>query len=108
MKWTKAQQAAIETIGRDVLVTASAGTGKTAVLSHRVVERIAAFGQVDHQDVRACRHRKRLDRVAQTALVAFLGGPAELDHDRAQHVEGVLVADIGCKGIAVAGQARFE
>lgn len=41
MNWTKAQQAAIETTGRDVLVTASAGTGKTAVLSHRVVERIA-------------------------------------------------------------------
>ncbi len=40
MNWTKAQQQAIETTGRDVLVTASAGTGKTAVLSHRVVERI--------------------------------------------------------------------
>ena len=40
IKWTTAQARAIETIGRDVLVTASAGTGKTAVLSHRAVERI--------------------------------------------------------------------
>ena len=40
IQWTKAQQAAIGTVDRDVLVTASAGTGKTAVLSHRAVERI--------------------------------------------------------------------
>ncbi|MBL7214792.1 MAG: UvrD-helicase domain-containing protein [Phycisphaerae bacterium] len=40
IRWTQAQQRAIETVGRDVLVTASAGTGKTAVLSARVVERI--------------------------------------------------------------------
>jgi len=39
-KWTSSQKRAIETIGRDVLVTASAGTGKTAVLSQRCVERI--------------------------------------------------------------------
>ncbi len=42
IKWTPAQQQAIETVGRGVLVTASAGTGKTAVLSHRAVERIAS------------------------------------------------------------------
>ena len=41
IKWTASQQQAIETVGRDVLVTASAGTGKTAVLSQRVVGRIA-------------------------------------------------------------------
>ncbi len=40
IQWTTAQGRAIETVGRDVLVTASAGTGKTAVLSHRAVERI--------------------------------------------------------------------
>lgn len=41
IQWTSSQQQAIETLGRKVLVTASAGTGKTAVLSRRVVERIA-------------------------------------------------------------------
>ncbi|MHC4524818.1 MAG: UvrD-helicase domain-containing protein, partial [Planctomycetota bacterium] len=39
--WTTTQQQAIETIDRNVLVTASAGTGKTAVLSQRAVDRIA-------------------------------------------------------------------
>ena len=38
--WKPAQQRAIETVGRNVLVTASAGTGKTAVLSERCVQRI--------------------------------------------------------------------
>jgi len=37
IKWTKQQQRAIEQRGSDVLVTASAGTGKTAVLSGRCV-----------------------------------------------------------------------
>jgi ATP-dependent helicase/nuclease subunit A len=40
IRWTAAQTQAIGTVGRDVLVTASAGTGKTAVLSQRAVERI--------------------------------------------------------------------
>ncbi len=37
IKWTKQQRRAIEQRGSDVLVTASAGTGKTAVLSGRCV-----------------------------------------------------------------------
>jgi ATP-dependent helicase/nuclease subunit A len=41
IKWTVSQRAAIETVGRPVLVAASAGTGKTAALSGRVVDRIA-------------------------------------------------------------------
>jgi ATP-dependent helicase/nuclease subunit A len=40
IRWTAAQVRAIGAVGRDVLVTASAGTGKTAVLSQRAVERI--------------------------------------------------------------------
>ena len=35
IKWTEQQKRAIDARGNDVLVTASAGTGKTAVLSHR-------------------------------------------------------------------------
>ena len=41
IQWTPSQQKAIQTVGGDVLVTASAGTGKTAVLSHRAVRRIS-------------------------------------------------------------------
>jgi len=37
-EWTKQQKQAIEARGSDVLVTASAGTGKTAVLSRRCAE----------------------------------------------------------------------
>ncbi len=38
IEWTQQQRQAIEERGRDVLVTASAGTGKTAVLSGRAVD----------------------------------------------------------------------
>ncbi|MFA5783436.1 MAG: UvrD-helicase domain-containing protein, partial [Phycisphaerae bacterium] len=38
IKWTEQQTQAIRERGRDVLVTASAGTGKTAVLSGRAVD----------------------------------------------------------------------
>jgi ATP-dependent helicase/nuclease subunit A len=41
IKWTKQQQQAIRQRGSDVLVTASAGTGKTAVLSGRCVDIIS-------------------------------------------------------------------
>ena len=41
IRWTKQQREAIEERNRDVLVTASAGTGKTAVLSGRAVDIVA-------------------------------------------------------------------
>jgi ATP-dependent helicase/nuclease subunit A len=41
IEWTQQQRQAIEERGRDVLVTASAGTGKTAVLSGRAVDIVA-------------------------------------------------------------------
>ncbi|MBW8035111.1 MAG: AAA family ATPase, partial [Planctomycetes bacterium] len=49
LKWTTAQKLAIETIDSDVLVTASAGTGKTAVLAQRCVRILA--DQQDPTDV---------------------------------------------------------
>ena len=73
-----------------------------------VVERVAAFRQVDHQDVRTGRDRQGLDRIAKPALVAFLGLPAEFDDHRAQHVERSFVAQECGEGIAVAGHGRFE
>ena len=36
IQWTKQQRQAIDARGSDVLVTASAGTGKTAVLSAKI------------------------------------------------------------------------
>ncbi|MBE7048044.1 MAG: helicase-exonuclease AddAB subunit AddA [Ruminococcaceae bacterium] len=39
-EWTKAQSAAIETRGADILVSAAAGSGKTAVLVERIIQRI--------------------------------------------------------------------
>ena len=40
MKWTKEQSQAIRQHGKDVLVSAAAGSGKTAVLVERIVEMV--------------------------------------------------------------------
>ena len=44
MKWTKAQESAIETEGDDLLVAAGAGSGKTAVLVARILRKILGEG----------------------------------------------------------------
>ena len=74
-----------------------------ADLSQRVdvIERIAALGQINHQDVRACGNRQRLHSIAQAALVALLWLPAHLDDDRAQNFERGFVAQKCGEGIAV-------
>ena len=41
MRWSPNQQKAIDTIGRNVVVSASAGAGKTAVLTARLTKRVA-------------------------------------------------------------------
>lgn len=46
MQWTAAQKQAIDLSGRDLLVSAAAGSGKTAVLSERVAERVKAGADV--------------------------------------------------------------
>ncbi len=40
MKWTSEQQKVIDTRGKDILVSAAAGSGKTAVLVERIINRI--------------------------------------------------------------------
>src|SRR5699024_4581203 len=40
VKWTKAQEEAIYTSGSDVLVAAAAGSGKTAVLVERIIQKL--------------------------------------------------------------------
>ena len=39
-KWTASQQQALEIRGTNLLVSAGAGSGKTTVLTHRILERI--------------------------------------------------------------------
>ncbi len=41
-EWTPAQRSAIDARGQDILVSAAAGSGKTAVLTQRIIERITA------------------------------------------------------------------
>ena len=42
MKWTKAQQATIDSRDQSLLVTAAAGSGKTAVLVERIIKRLVS------------------------------------------------------------------
>ncbi len=46
MKFSSAQQKAIETVGSSLLVSAAAGSGKTAVLVQRVIEKILKGGDI--------------------------------------------------------------
>src|SRR3546814_12608901 len=63
-----------------------------------VVDRIARFGHVDEQDVRTCRNRQRLNRVAQAALVALLDRPAHVARGDADQLQRVVVAYKGFEG----------
>ncbi|MCF0127223.1 MAG: UvrD-helicase domain-containing protein, partial [Pseudobutyrivibrio sp.] len=40
MKWTSTQQSVIDTRNKNILVSAAAGSGKTAVLVERIIQRI--------------------------------------------------------------------
>lgn len=42
MKWTSAQQCAMQLYGRDILVSAAAGSGKTATLTERIIRSLTA------------------------------------------------------------------
>ena len=42
VKWTEEQQKVIDTHGVDVLVSAAAGSGKTAVLVARILEMVTS------------------------------------------------------------------
>lgn len=46
-EWTQAQLTAIETSGKDVLVSAAAGSGKTASLTERIIRRLKSGTELD-------------------------------------------------------------
>lgn len=46
-EWTKAQLTAIEADGKDVLVSAAAGSGKTASLTERIIRRLKSGTELD-------------------------------------------------------------
>ena len=45
--WTKAQQAAIDIKNGSILVSAAAGSGKTAVLVERIIKKIKKLLQIN-------------------------------------------------------------
>ncbi len=77
VKWTYSQILAIETTGRDVLVTASAGTGKTAVLSERCARLLADTKQASASEIvvltfTEAAAEEMLSRIAETLRKKFL------------------------------------
>ena len=46
-KWTKEQQQAIDESGKNIIVSAGAGSGKTAVLSERVIKKLEQGVDID-------------------------------------------------------------
>lgn len=80
IRWTPEQQRAIETRGRHLLVSAAAGSGKTAVLVERIVRRITVEGGdidrlliVTFTDPAATQMRDRLVQALDDRLVATPG-----------------------------------
>ena len=47
MAWTKDQEKAIYKSGQNIIVSAGAGSGKTAVLSERILEKVKSGVSVD-------------------------------------------------------------
>ncbi|HEG42833.1 MAG TPA: DEAD/DEAH box helicase, partial [Phycisphaerales bacterium] len=77
VKWTDSQIQAIETTGRDVLVTASAGTGKTAVLSERCAQlladtKLASASEIVVLTFTEAAAEEMLSRIAETLRKKFL------------------------------------
>lgn len=80
IRWTPDQQRAIETRGRHLLVSAAAGSGKTAVLVERIVRRITVEGGdidrllvVTFTDAAATQMRDRIVQVLEDRLAAAPG-----------------------------------
>ncbi|MEJ5260341.1 MAG: helicase-exonuclease AddAB subunit AddA [Anaerohalosphaeraceae bacterium] len=84
VKWTKAQEKAVFAVGRDVRVSASAGTGKTAVLAQRCLERLCDTQRPTDVDrlllltyTDAAAEEMR-DRIARTLRKAYSQRPSSM------------------------------
>ncbi|REJ35686.1 MAG: helicase-exonuclease AddAB subunit AddA [Bacillota bacterium] len=80
VRWTPAQQRALTTRGRHLLVSAAAGSGKTAVLVERIVRRITEEGGdidgllvVTFTDAAATQMRDRIREAVEERLAARPG-----------------------------------
>ncbi|HOK65389.1 MAG TPA: helicase-exonuclease AddAB subunit AddA [Anaerohalosphaeraceae bacterium] len=82
VRWTEAQEKAVRAVGRDVRVSASAGTGKTAVLAQRCLERLCDVQRPTDVDrlllltyTDAAAEEMR-DRIARTLRKAYSARPS--------------------------------
>ena len=88
MKWTKEQSQAIRQHGKDVLVSAAAGSGKTAVLVERILSRVTDPGHptdidrllvVTFTKAAAGEMKERIGRALEQRLLEG-GGDTVADH----------------------------
>ena len=104
-EWTKEQKSAIEDRGGTLLVSAAAGSGKTAVLTERVLRRvtdpenpidITELLLVTFTTAAAAEMRERIAAaIGAAAPSAFPRAPRE-DHDRARAVHVARARAGGC------------
>lgn len=99
-KWTPAQQKAIRTVDRSVLVSAGAGAGKTAVLSERCVHLVLDARQpcnidellvVTFTEAAAAQMRERIGQALRARCEA-VPAPGSVDPRRIEHQLDLLEA----------------
>lgn len=109
MKFTPNQQHAIESRGKDLLISASAGTGKTAVLIERVYRLISEDG-IDISRILVVTYTEKAARELKSRLASKLSLAIEEQPDKAhlleEQLEKIEWSDIStihsfCKKIAV-------
>ena len=81
MKWTKEQQNVIDFRNRDILVSAAAGSGKTAVLVARIIQRILdPQNPVDIDRLLVAENHRYLVAEDTTALFTVTGKTAVVNY----------------------------
>ena len=81
MKWTKEQQNVIDFRNRDILVSAAAGSGKTAVLVARIIQRILdPQNPVDIDRLLVVTFTKAAAAEMRERIGAAIGAECDKDH----------------------------